>query len=223
VLRDVSLALAPGERVLLVGPSGSGKSTLLRAIAGLVLPDRGVIRMNGRTITLVAPEIRAAMGMVQIPGGEAIFTSMTVRENLELWSRLIEDPDRRAGAMARVCDTFPIIAARLDQRAGSLSGGQQQMLSLGRALLLDPEVLIIDELSLGLAPVVVQELLGVIEVLKAQGLTMVIVEQSVNVALAIADRAVFMERGQVKFEGPAQDLLERDDLLRAVFLSGSGA
>jgi len=125
--------------------------------------------------------------------------------------------------LAQVYETFEILWQRRDQRAGSLSGGQQQMLALAKAVMLDPELLCIDELSLGLAPVVVQDLLKIVEKLKEQGVTMVIVEQSVNVALSIADRAVFMERGQVKFEGPAQELLERDDLLRAVFLSGAGA
>jgi ABC-type branched-subunit amino acid transport system ATPase component len=122
-----------------------------------------------------------------------------------------------------VYETFDTLWQRREQRAGSLSGGQQQMLALAKAVMLDPELLCIDELSLGLAPVVVQDLLKIVEKLKEQGVTMVIVEQSVNVALSIADRAVFMERGQVKFEGPAQELLERDDLLRAVFLSGAGA
>ncbi|MDA3012260.1 MAG: ATP-binding cassette domain-containing protein, partial [Actinomycetota bacterium] len=130
---------------------------------------------------------------------------------------------RRKERLQVVEETFPILRERADQRAGSMSGGQQQMLALAKAVMLEPELLCIDELSLGLAPVVVQDLLQVVERLKAQGLTMVIVEQSVNVALSIADRAVFMERGQVKFEGPAQDLLERGDLLRAVFLSGAGA
>jgi ABC-type branched-subunit amino acid transport system ATPase component len=120
-------------------------------------------------------------------------------------------------------DTFAVLRERADQRAGSLSGGQQQMLALAKAVMLEPKLLCIDELSLGLAPVVVQDLLKIVEKLKEQGVTMVIVEQSVNVALSIADRAVFMERGQVKFEGPAQELLDRDDLLRAVFLSGAGA
>jgi ABC-type branched-subunit amino acid transport system ATPase component len=122
-----------------------------------------------------------------------------------------------------VYETFDVLWQRRDQRAGSLSGGQQQMLALAKAVMLDPDLLCIDELSLGLAPVVVQDLLKIVEKLKEQGVTMVIVEQSVNVALSIADRAVFMERGQVKFEGPAQELLDRDDLLRAVFLSGAGA
>jgi ABC-type branched-subunit amino acid transport system ATPase component len=161
--------------------------------------------------------------LVLVPGGEAVFSSMTVEENLQVWSRQIVDHGKRKEKLAQVYETFDTLWQRRDQRAGSLSGGQQQMLALAKAVMLDPELLCIDELSLGLAPVVVQDLLKIVEKLKEQGVTMVIVEQSVNVALSIADRAVFMERGQVKFEGPAQELLERDDLLRAVFLSGAGA
>jgi ABC-type branched-subunit amino acid transport system ATPase component len=179
--------------------------------------------MNGRTITLVDPQFRTSMGLVQIPGGEAVFPTMTVAENLAIWSRQIEDLDKRRQKLREVEDTFAVLRERADQRAGSLSGGQQQMLALAKAVMLEPKLLCIDELSLGLAPVVVQDLLKIVEKLKEQGVTMVIVEQSVNVALSIADRAVFMERGQVKFEGPAQELLDRDDLLRAVFLSGAGA
>ena len=223
VLFDVGFEVRRGETLALLGTNGAGKSTVLRAVSGLLLPDRGVVRMNGRTITLVDPQYRVGLGMLQIPGGEALFTSMTVGENLDVWSWQLPDRSRREEGLQRVFDTFPELADRLDDRAGSLSGGQQQMLALGRALMLDPELLMIDELSLGLAPVVVQELLGVVERLKAQGVTMVIVEQSVNVALAVADRAVFMERGRIRFEGPAQELLERGDLLRAVFLSGEGA
>ncbi|MGA0879208.1 MAG: ABC transporter ATP-binding protein, partial [Ilumatobacteraceae bacterium] len=223
VLFDVNFEVRRGEVLALLGTNGAGKSTILKAIAGLVMPDRGAIRMNGQTITLVDPQYRAAMGLVQIPGGEAVFTSMSVAENLGIWSRQIEDPARRKERLALVYETFPILDQRRDQRAGSLSGGQQQMLALGKAVMLDPQLLCIDELSLGLAPVVVQDLLVVVENLKRQGITMIIVEQSVNVALSIADRAVFMERGQVRFEGPANELLERGDLLRAVFLSGEGA
>ena len=223
VLFDVNFEVRRGEVLALLGTNGAGKSTILRAIAGLAMPDRGVIRMNGQTITLVDPQYRASMGLVQIPGGEAVFSSMSVAENLAIWSRQIEDSSRRKERLALVYETFPILDQRRDQRAGSLSGGQQQMLALGKAVMLDPKLLCIDELSLGLAPVVVQDLLVVVENLKRQGITMIIVEQSVNVALSIADRAVFMERGQVRFEGPAQELLERGDLLRAVFLSGEGA
>jgi ABC-type branched-subunit amino acid transport system ATPase component len=223
VLFGVDLEVQRGEVLALLGTNGAGKSTLLRAISGLVLPDRGVIRMSGRTITLSDPEIRVAMGMVQVPGGEALFPNQTVAENLEVWSWLIEDPAKRRERLDAVLETFPVVRQRLRARAGSMSGGEQQMLALSKAVMLDPEILLVDELSLGLAPLVVQQLLEVVERLKAAGLTMVIVEQSVNVALAIADRAVFMERGHVRFEGPAQDLLERGDLLRAVFLSGEGA
>ena len=223
VLFDVSFEVRRGETLALLGTNGAGKSTVLRAVSGLLMPDRGVVRMNGRTITLVDPQYRVGMGMLQIPGGEALFTSLTVGENLEVWGWQIEDPAYRKERMEIVYDTFPLLRERLDDRAGSLSGGQQQMLALGKAVLLEPDLLMIDELSLGLAPVVVQELLEVVERMKGLGLTMVIVEQSVNVALSIADRAVFMERGRIRFEGPAQELLERGDLLRAVFLSGEGA
>jgi ABC-type branched-subunit amino acid transport system ATPase component len=223
VLFDVGFEVRRGEVLALLGTNGAGKSTILKAISGLKMPDRGVIRMNGRTVSLVDPQYRSSMGLILVPGGEAVFTSMSVAENLALWSRQIDDPARRKERMRVVEETFPILRERADQRAGSLSGGQQQMLALAKAVMLEPELLCIDELSLGLAPVVVQDLLQVVERLKEQGITMVIVEQSVNVALSIADRAVFMERGEVKFEGPAQDLLERGDLLRAVFLSGAGA
>jgi ABC-type branched-subunit amino acid transport system ATPase component len=161
---------------------------------------------------------------VQIPGGEALFGSLTVRENLEVFGwQLDRDVAQSGERLELVFESFPQLRDRLDARAGSLSGGQQQMLALAKAVMLRPELLLIDELSLGLAPIVVQELLAVVERLKAQGVTMVIVEQSVNVALSVADRALFMERGRIRFEGSAEELLARDDLLRAVFLSGEGA
>jgi len=223
ILFDVNLEVQRGEVLALLGTNGAGKSTLLRTISGLVIPDRGVVRMNGRTITLTDPEIRVAMGMIQVPGGEGIFPNQTIAENLEVWSWLIEDRSRRAERIEAALDTFPALKDRMKSRAGSLSGGQQQMLAVSKAIMLEPELLLIDELSLGLAPLVVQELLEVVEGLKRTGVTMVIVEQSVNVALSIADRAVFMERGRVRFEGATSELLDRDDLLRAVFLSGEGA
>jgi ABC-type branched-subunit amino acid transport system ATPase component len=223
VLFDINFEVQRGEVMALLGTNGAGKSTLLRTVSGLVLPDRGVVRMNGHTITLSDPELRVAMGMVQVPGGEGIFPNQTVAENLEVWSWLIEDRGQRAARTDAVLEIFPGLREQLKHRGGSLSGGQQQMLNLAKAVMLEPELLLIDELSLGLAPLVVQELLAVVERLKAQGITMVIVEQSVNVGLSVADRALFMERGRIRFEGNAADLLERDDLLRAVFLSGEGA
>ena len=219
VLFGVELAVAPGEVLALLGTNGAGKSTLLRCVSGLERPSAGAVTHHGEGITTLAPVDRVGRGIVQLMGGKATFGALTVRENLlaGAW------PHRRDRAVleARIgaaVDRFPILGQRLDQPARTLSGGEQQMLALAKALLLDPDVLLIDELSLGLAPVVVGQLLGIVEELRAEGLTMVIVEQSLNVALALADRAVFMEKGQVRFEGPAAELAERDDLARAVFL-----
>jgi ABC-type branched-subunit amino acid transport system ATPase component len=223
VLFDVDLDVRRGEVLALLGTNGAGKSTLLRAISGLAMPDRGVVRLNGRTITYTDAETRVRMGVVQVPGGKGVFPTLTVAENLLIGAyQFVGDRDEVDRRAREALQLFPLLAGRLDQRAGTLSGGEQQMLALAKALLLDPEILMIDELSLGLAPVVVQELLSTVETLKARGITMVIVEQSVNVALSVADRAVFMEKGQVRFEGPAAGLLERDDLVRAVFFSGEG-
>lgn len=221
VLFDVDVEVAPGETLALLGTNGAGKSTLLRVISGLGVPSRGVVRLDGRTITFGEAEQRVRLGVVQVPGGRATLDPLTVRENLRLGAFLVpaEEVDGRIDA---ALDLFPALRGRLDAPAGDLSGGQKQMLALAKALVLEPKVLLIDELSLGLAPVVVQELLGVLAQLKARGVTMIVVEQSVNVALSIADRAVFMEKGEVRFQGPAAELLERDDLLRAVFLGRDG-
>ena len=219
VLFDVSLDVKQGEVLALLGTNGAGKSTLLRAISGLGIADRGVIRLQGRSVTFSDPGTRVRLGIVQVPGGKAVYPSLTVAENLVAGAyTYVWDVKRVRERVDEVLELFPVLAERLDQPAGTLSGGEQQQLAIASALLLDPVVLLIDELSLGLAPVVVQELLGVVERLRERGMTIVIVEQSLNVALSVADRAVFMEKGQVRFEGPAQELLERDDLVRAVFL-----
>jgi ABC-type branched-subunit amino acid transport system ATPase component/predicted MFS family arabinose efflux permease len=223
VLFDVGFEVRRGEVLALLGTNGAGKSTILRVIAGLGTPARGVVRHHGRTITYVAPERRASYGIHLLQGGKGTFPHMTVAENLEMGAfRYRSDPADRDRRVAEVLDLFTDLADRRDQVAGSLSGGQQQMLALAVTLLHEPEILLIDELSLGLSPVVVQELLVVVERLKAEGTTMIIVEQSLNVALSIADRAVFLEKGQVRFEGPAAELAERDDLARAVFLGKDG-
>ena len=223
VLFDVDLEVKKGEVLALLGTNGAGKSTLLRAISGLGIPDRGVVRLHGRTLTYVEAEVRFQQGIVQLRGGSGVFPELSVAENLRtalLTTKLTADD--KAARVDRVMTLFPVLETRRSLPARDLSGGQQQMLALGMALVHEPEILLIDELSLGLAPLVVQELLGVVEALKAQGQTMIIVEQSLNVALAFADRAIFMEKGRVRFEGPAQELLERDDLVRAVFLGGEG-
>jgi ABC-type branched-subunit amino acid transport system ATPase component/sugar phosphate permease len=217
VLFGIDLDIHRGETLALLGTNGAGKSTLLRVISGLGVADRGVVRLNGRSVTYADPELRVKVGIAQLRGGGATFAPLTVRENLLaaafLYSK--KDRDRR---IAKALAPFPALRDRDDARAQDLSGGLQQMLGLAMALVHEPEVLIIDELSLGLAPIVVQQVLGVVRGLQEEGLTMIIVEQSLNVALSIADRAVFMEKGQIRFEGPATELMHRDDLVRAVFL-----
>ena len=181
------------------------------------------MRLNGRTVTYVEPELRFRHGIVQLRGGAGVFPELSVGDNLHcsLLSSRLPRAERQA-RIDRVLQIFPAIVDRRQVLAVDLSGGQQQMLALAMALVHEPEVLLIDELSLGLAPVVVEELLGIVQDLKAQGQTMIVVEQSLNVALAFADRAIFMEKGRVRFEGPARELAERDDLVRAVFLGGEG-
>ncbi|MCH2413504.1 MAG: MFS transporter [Acidimicrobiales bacterium] len=223
VLFDVGFELRKGETLALLGTNGAGKSTLLRVISGLGTPRRGVVRLGGRTITYTSPQLRAALGVHQLPGGKGVFPGMTVHQNLTMGAYIHRrDRDDVTGRIDRVLELFPDLAQRQGQGAASLSGGQRQMLALARVLLHDPEILLIDELSLGLAPTVVQDLLVIIERLQEQGQTIIIVEQSLNVALAVADRAIFLEKGQIRFEGPAQELLERDDLARAVFLGKEG-
>jgi ABC-type branched-subunit amino acid transport system ATPase component len=223
VLFDVNFEVHRGECVALLGTNGAGKSTILRVISGLEVPERGVTRLNGRDITYVAPEQRVRMGIVQLPGGKGVFPSLTIQQNLAVSARLLsKDRGEIDAKIDEVLETFPELAERRKQSAGSLSGGQQQMLALARVLLHKPDILLIDELSLGLAPVVVGRMLELVDQLKAAGQTMIIVEQSLNVALAISDRAIFLEKGEVRFEGAAADLLARDDLARAVFFGTEG-
>jgi ABC-type branched-subunit amino acid transport system ATPase component len=222
VLFDVDFAVDDGEVVALLGTNGAGKSTLLKVISGIGLPQRGTVRLAGRDITYLDAEERVHAGITQVPGGRAVFASMTVIENLQSFAYTL-GRDRRAvdEAVDRCLDAFPRLAERRTSLAATLSGGEQQMLGLSKALILRPRLLLIDELSLGLAPVVVGPLLDMVRRINSAGTTVVIVEQSVNIALSLVDRAYFMEKGTVRFEGRAKDLLERSDLLRAVFLEGA--
>jgi len=222
VLHGIDLHLDEGEVVALLGTNGAGKSTLLKSISGIVEADRGAIVLDGRDITHAPPNEIAALGIVQMPGGQGVFGSLTVRENLDLagWTNR-RDAAGVDAAIAEVLDIFPVLNARLDAPAANLSGGQQQMLALAMSFVMRPRVLLIDELSLGLAPVVVGQLLPIITRMADDGVTVVLVEQSVNVALTVAERAYFMERGQIRFDGPSAELLERPDLLRSVFLSAA--
>ena len=223
VLFDVAFEVRKGETLALLGTNGAGKSTILRVISGLGIPQRGVVRLGGRTVTYTSPQLRSRLGIQQLPGGKGVFPDMTVHQNLVMGAYIHrsdgDDVERR---ISSVLELFPDLERRQDQRASSMSGGQQQMLALARVLLHEPEVLLIDELSLGLAPTVVHDLLELVERLQERGQTIILVEQSLNVALSIADRAIFLEKGQVRFEGSAQELLERDDMARAVFLGRDG-
>jgi ABC-type branched-subunit amino acid transport system ATPase component/MFS family permease len=222
VLFDIDLDVRRGETLAVLGTNGAGKSTLLRVITGLELPTRGVIRLDGETMTYLPAEARSLKGIVQVRGAD-VFPGLSVRENLR--AALAAHPAERRDAerrIANVFEVFPALGRRRNQDASSLSGGEQQMLALGCALLFEPRLLLIDELSLGLAPLVVQSLLGVVERLKGEGFTMVIVEQSLNIASAISDRVVFIEKGRIRFDGPSSELATRDDLARAVFLGGEG-
>jgi branched-chain amino acid transport system ATP-binding protein len=218
------MEIREGEIVALLGTNGAGKSTLLRSICGIVEADRGAVVFDGIDITHAPPHEIAGRGVVQVPGGAGVFPSLTVDENLRLagWLRR-DDPEGADADRQRAVDSFPMLAARRHEPAGDLSGGQQQMLALGMALVTRPKLLMIDELSLGLAPVVVERLLPLVRDLRDAGSTVILVEQSVNLALNVADRAYFMEKGEIRFEGPATDLLGRPDLLRSVFLEGATA
>jgi len=222
VLFDVSLDVADHSRVALLGTNGAGKSTLLQVISGLGRPSHGVVRFDGHDITRLAPHERVALGIVQVAGGNATFAELTVMENLRMGAYAFGRGEARVSACVDdALDRFPALAPRLRQQAGQLSGGEQQMLAIARALIAQPRLLLIDELSLGLAPAVVAELVHALDGLSAQGITLVVVEQSLNVAMAIADSAYFMEKGQIRYSGPIADLYERGDLARSVFLGAA--
>jgi ABC-type branched-subunit amino acid transport system ATPase component len=224
VLFDVDLEVGDGEIVALLGTNGAGKTTILRVISGVLKPALGHVEWNGSRINGHRPAEIVKRGIVQMPGGRGVFPGMTIAENLEMAGFLYgRDRVKRKRMIDRTLELFPILAERRRQVAGTLSGGQQQMLTLAKSFIMDPKLLLIDELSLGLAPKVVEELLDTVRRLNAEGVAVVIVEQHVDLALDMASRAYFLERGEVRFSGPAEDLRGRDDLLRSVFLAGASA
>ena len=225
VLFGVDLDVQEGEVVALLGTNGAGKSTLLKAISGLVDPSAGSIYFDGRDITHADAVTTSKLGIVQVPGGRAVFPTLTVAEHFRCSTWLYANEDRSAvqARIDEVLTQFPRLEQRWEQMAGNLSGGEQQQLGLGMAFVAKPRLLIIDELSLGLAPTIVEQLLGIVRAIHDQGCTIVLVEQSVNLALTIASRAYFMEKGEVRFSGPTEELLDRGDVLRSVFLEGAAS
>ena len=222
VLDGVTVSVAAGESVALLGTNGAGKSTLLRVATGVLPLTSGRVLVDGVDATSAGPQGLLGLGIVHIPGGHCTFPALTVGESLRLamWP-FRKDGPRVAEAREVVFERFPVLRTREGQRAGSLSGGEQQMLALARALVHRPRMLIIDELSLGLAPVVIENLIEVVSDLHADGVALLVVEQRLATAARFTDRAYFLERGKVQFEGPTAELADRGDLVRAVFLSGA--
>jgi ABC-type branched-subunit amino acid transport system ATPase component len=221
VLFDVDLRVGEGEMVALLGPNGVGKTTTLRVLSGLEKPQQGSVRLGGVDVTTVPPSKRVAMGVSQIVGGNAVFGSMTVAENLQTYGFSM-GRDRKAisAGIDEAFEMFPRLADRRNQLGSTLSGGEQQMLGLSKALISKPKVLIVDEFSLGLAPIIVGELLGMVRTLNSRGTAILIVEQSVNVALNLVDRCYFMEKGRIVYEGRSADLLAQPELVQALSLGG---
>jgi len=211
VLWGVNLVVQEGRMTTLVGANGAGKTTTMRAIMGVVRPKAG----SGQDVTHLTPYQKAQMGLVLVPEGRQLFTDMTVEENLEMGAYSPRARRKLDQNLARVYQLFPRLAERKHQRAGTLSGGEQQMLAVGRGLMADPKVLMIDELSLGLAPVLAQSLFGTLRQLKEEGLTILLVEQNVHLALALSDYAYVLAEGRVRIEGPSREVAKNEEVRKA--------
>lgn len=215
ILWDVSLKLEDGKLTALVGSNGVGKTTLLRTVMGLLKPWRGSVRLDGHDVTGMSPHAKAAQGLVLVPEGRQLFTEMSVYENLEMGAFTQQARAHFQRNLEWVYSLFPILKERGKQKAGTLSGGEQQMLAVARGLMAQPKVLMFDELSLGLAPFLVLNLFGVLQKLKAEGLTMLLVEQNVQMALAISDYAYVLANGRVELEGPSREVSRNEHIRRA--------
>jgi branched-chain amino acid transport system ATP-binding protein len=218
-LHDVSLTVNAGEIVTLIGSNGAGKTTTLRAVSGLVRPGNGDILFEGKSITSVPPHEIVRLGIVQSPEGRGIFPNMTVSENIELGAFTRNDKDGIAKDRERSLDLFPRLRERINQMAGTLSGGEQQMLAMARALLARPRLLLLDEPSLGLAPQIVKVIFQIIREINKTGTTILLVEQNAHMALNVAHRAYVLEVGKIAMEGKASDLAASDEVRKA-YLGG---
>jgi branched-chain amino acid transport system ATP-binding protein len=216
VLRDVDLTVPAGKIVALLGPNGAGKTTLLRAASGLLGISAGQVSLSGNDVTRQSPHRRAISGLCLVPEGRGIFPNLSVRENLLLQV----PPTRKDVGYEPALEAFPILSERLTQRAGSLSGGQQQMLALSRCFLCDPSVVLLDEVSMGLAPRIIDEIFDALVKLSHNGVALLLVEQYVNRALGIADHVYLLGRGRITFSGPPSELNEADLIRRYVGAGG---
>jgi len=214
VLRGVDLDVQAGEIVVLLGSNGAGKSTLNNTVCGLCRPWGGTVRLEGQDLTGRHYRQVVQAGLIQVPEGRRVFPNLSVRENLELGS-FTRARERRAQNLDKVLDIFPRLRERLDQLAGTMSGGEQQMLAIGRGLMAEPRLLILDEPSLGLSPLMVEELFGLIKRLHGDGLAILLVEQNVGQSLETGQRAYVLENGAVRYSGSCPDLLASDDVRRA--------
>ncbi len=212
---DVSLKVAPGELLCIVGPNGAGKTTLVNAVAGILKPMAGRILMQDRDITQLAPHKYCEAGIALVPEGRRLFTGMTVAENLDIGSFLPAAKARRRETFEEVLALFPALKAKLPAPAGELSGGQQQMVAIGRALMARPRLLLLDEPSLGLSPLVVGDMFDAIRKISASGITIVLVEQNVSMAMKLAHRACVLELGRIVAEGAPEELLARPEIRQA--------
>jgi branched-chain amino acid transport system ATP-binding protein len=217
VLWGASLALQDGKLTSLVGGNGVGKTTLLRSVMGLVRPWKGKVLFDGQDVSHMPPYTKAEMGLVLVPEGRQLFTDMSVVENLEMGATPKHARPNLSKNLQRVFEMFPRLQERKNQKAGTLSGGEQQMLAVGRGIMADPKVLMIDELSLGLAPVLVLELFEILRDLKLLGITLLLVEQNVQMALAVSDYAYVLAQGKVEMEGASRELA-RNPHVRAAYL-----
>ena len=218
-VRDVSLTVGKGEIVSLIGANGAGKSTTLKAVSGLLKAREGTVRWEEADLTGRSASQIVAAGIVQVPEDRQVFSEMTVLENLLLGGYLVKDKNVRQSRIEEVCALFPILWERQRQKAGSLSGGEQQMLAIGRAIVSGARALLLDEPSLGLAPVVIEQVFDVILRLRNSGLAILLVEQNAGDALAVSDRGYIMESGQIVLSGPGRDLAGNDDV-RNIYLGG---
>lgn len=218
-LNDVSITVQKGEIVAIIGSNGAGKSTLLRTISGLIRPRSGSVSYNGEELTTLQPHEIVKRGLSHAPEGRRIFTNMTVEENLQLGAYLRKDKAGVAADMEMVLGRFPRLKERFKQNSGTMSGGEQQMLAIGRALMSRPEILLLDEPSLGLAPFLITEIFNIVKDLNADGKTVLIVEQNANRALEIAHRAYVLETGELVLQGTGQDLLH-DPKVKEAYLGG---